>query len=201
MIQLRNALQALIPIKSLCSKTDLPPLKSIADQINPCDEIKQRLFNELIDDPPNQVNKGNVIKKGTSQELDDLRDIAYSGKDYLLKIQQSEIERTGISSLKIGFNNVFGYYFEVRNTHKDKVPAEWIRKQTLVNAERYITEELKEYYIEFKEFDNYCRFIGCNHINEPDCAIKDALKDNKISETRYKNYNLLYEELKAQKKY
>jgi len=145
MIQLRNALQALIPIKSLCSKTDLPPLKSIADQINPCDEIKQRLFNELIDDPPNQVNKGNVIKKGTSQELDDLRDIAYSGKDYLLKIQQSEIERTGISSLKIGFNNVFGYYFEVRNTHKDKVPEEWVRKQTLVSAERYINEELKEY--------------------------------------------------------
>ena len=117
----------------------------MGEKLNPCPLIRDRIEKELIADPPALVNKGGFINKGVNEELDELRDIAHSGKDHLLKIQQREIEKTGITSLKIGFNNVFGYYIEVRHTHKDKVPAEWIRKQTLVSAERYITEELKKY--------------------------------------------------------
>jgi DNA mismatch repair protein MutS len=113
--------------------------------LNACALIRDRIEKEINNDPPSLLNRGGVIATGVNAELDELRAIAYSGKDYLLKVQQREIEQTGISSLKIGFNNVFGYYIEVRNAYKDKVPAEWIRKQTLVNAERYITEELKEY--------------------------------------------------------
>ena len=145
MVQLRTSLHTLVPIKEMCSKTENPSLRKIADQINPCDDIRQRLDRELMDEPPNLVSKGKVMREGVSKELDELRQISYSGKDYLLEIQQRESERTGITSLKIGFNNVFGYYFEVRNTHKDKVPEEWSRKQTLVSAERYINEELKQY--------------------------------------------------------
>ena len=122
-----------------------PSLCRIGEQLNACILIRDRIEKEIVNDPPALVNKGGIIAKGVNAELDDLRAIAYSGKDYLLKIQQREIEQTGILSLKIAFNNVFGYYIEVRNAHKDKVPANWIRKQTLVNAERYITEELKEY--------------------------------------------------------
>lgn len=122
-----------------------PSLCRIGEQLNACALISDRIEKEINNDPPSLVNKGGIIAKGVNEELDDLRAIAYSGKDYLLKVQQREIELTGIPSLKIAFNNVFGYYIEVRNTHKDKVPANWIRKQTLVNAERYITEELKEY--------------------------------------------------------
>ena len=122
-----------------------PSLCRIGEQLNACALIRDRIEKEINNDPPSLVNKGGIIAKGVNEELDDLRAIAYSGKDYLLKVQQREIELTGIPSLKIAFNNVFGYYIEVRNTHKDKVPANWIRKQTLVNAERYITEELKEY--------------------------------------------------------
>ena len=107
--------------------------------------VKERIEKEIEDEPPAMLNKGGVIAAGVSEELDELREIMHSGKDYLVKLQQREMERTGISSLKVGFNNVFGYYIEVRNTHKDKVPEEWIRKQTLVSAERYITEELKSY--------------------------------------------------------
>jgi DNA mismatch repair protein MutS len=144
-VQLKHALQAIAPIKEICSQTDSPNLKRFAEQLNPCESIRTRIENEIHPDPPALVNKGHVIASGVSPELDELRELAFSGKDYLARLQEREAERTGISSLKISFNNVFGYYIEVRNTHKDKVPPEWIRKQTLVGAERYITEELKEY--------------------------------------------------------
>jgi DNA mismatch repair protein MutS len=144
-VQLKIALTALKHIKEICEKTDEKSLLIIAEQLNPCNSIRERIEKELVSDPPNQINKGNTIAFGVSEELDDLRKILHSGKDYLLELQQRESERTGITSLKVAFNNVFGYYIEVRNTHKDKVPQEWIRKQTLVSAERYITEELKEY--------------------------------------------------------
>ena len=144
-VQLRIALQAIEPIKEACEKTVDPTLKRIGEQLNLCASIRDRIAREINPDPPLLVNKGGVIASGVDKELDELRHIAYEGKDYLLQIQQRETELTGIPSLKIGYNNVYGYYLEVRNTHKDKVPAEWIRKQTLVNAERYITQELKEY--------------------------------------------------------
>lgn len=144
-MQLKHALQAIAPIKDICSQSDSPNLKRFAEQLNPCESIRTRIEKEIHPDPPTLVNKGHVIASGVSPELDELRELAFSGKDYLARLQEREAERTGISSLKISFNNVFGYYIEVRNTHKDKVPADWIRKQTLVGAERYITEELKEY--------------------------------------------------------
>lgn len=144
-VQLKIALQAIEPIKAACLDADNASLNSIGDQLNICQSIRDRIDKEIDNDPPLLINKGGVIKKGVNTDLDELRSIAYSGKDYLLKVQQRESELTGIPSLKIGYNNVFGYYIEVRNIHKDKVPQEWIRKQTLVNAERYITEELKEY--------------------------------------------------------
>lgn len=144
-VQLKVALKAIEPIRDLFLASDEPSLKEIGERLNPCAIIRGRIEKEIQNDPPALLNKGSVINKGVNEELDKLRAIAYSGKDYLLQIQQREIETTGISSLKISFNNVFGYYIEVRNSHKDKVPAEWIRKQTLVNAERYITQELKEY--------------------------------------------------------
>ena len=144
-VQLKIALHAIEPIKEACMASEEPSLCRIGEQLNACILIRDRIEKEIVNDPPALVNKGGIIAKGVNAELDDLRAIAYSGKDYLLKIQQREIEQTGIPSLKIAFNNVFGYYIEVRNAHKDKVPANWIRKQTLVNAERYITEELKEY--------------------------------------------------------
>jgi DNA mismatch repair protein MutS len=144
-VQLRYALQAIGPIKHICEQTNNPNLQRFAEQLNPCESIRLRIEKEIHPDPPTLVNKGHVIASGVSAELDELRMLAYSGKDYLAQLQEREAERTGISSLKISFNNVFGYYIEVRNTHKDKVPPEWIRKQTLVGAERYITEELKEY--------------------------------------------------------
>jgi DNA mismatch repair protein MutS len=144
-VQLKIALTAITPIKEASSASKDEALRKIGEQLNPCTSIKDRIEKEIQPDPPHLLNKGNVIAHGVSIELDDLRDILHSGKNYLLQLQQREIENTGISSLKVSFNNVFGYYIEVRNTHKDKVPKEWIRKQTLVNAERYITEELKEY--------------------------------------------------------
>lgn len=145
MVQLRNALTAIEPIKALCSNADLDALRAIGEQLNPCTIIRDRIAREIVDDAPSALNRGTVIKDGVDAELDELREIAFQGKDYLMKIQMRESEATGIPSLKIGYNNVFGYYIEVTNTHKDKVPEEWIRKQTLVNAERYITQELKEY--------------------------------------------------------
>ena len=144
-VQLKVALQAIEPIKNACLNADNGSLRRIGEQLNLCLSIREKIAKEVKNDPPLLVNKGGVIADGVNAELDELRQIAFSGKDYLLKVQQRESELTGIPSLKIACNNVFGYYIEVRNTHKDKVPADWIRKQTLVNAERYITQELKEY--------------------------------------------------------
>ena len=143
--QLKVALQAIEPIKLACIQADNASLNQIGEQLNLCVTIRDRIAKEIKNDPPLAVNKGGVIQDGVNADLDELRRISYSGKDYLLQIQQRESERTGIPSLKVAYNNVFGYYIEVRNVHKDKVPPEWIRKQTLVNAERYITQELKEY--------------------------------------------------------
>ena len=145
MVQIKIALGAIAPIKKLCATSGISVLIRLAEQLNLCQTIKDRIEREIFPDPPLMIVKGHVIARGVSSELDELRDLAFSGKDYLQKMQEREIALTGISSLKISFNNVFGYYIEVRNTHKDKVPENWIRKQTLVNAERYITEELKEY--------------------------------------------------------
>ena len=144
-VQLKRALKAIEPLKVLCENSGCLPLTQIAEQMNPCKSIADKIDKELNNDPPVQLNKGNAIASGISEELDELRKILYNGKEYLADLQARESERTGITSLKVSFNNVFGYYIEVRNTHKDKVPPEWIRKQTLVSAERYITEELKEY--------------------------------------------------------
>ena len=144
-VQLKNALLAIEPIQASCLQSGNENLIKIGEQLNPCQSIREKIENEIKADPPAMVSKGGVIADGVSTDLDELRKIAFSGKDYLLQMQVRESERTGIPSLKIGFNNVFGYYIEIRNTHKDKVPEEWIRKQTLVSAERYITQELKEY--------------------------------------------------------
>lgn len=144
-VQLKVALKAIEPIKFACKNSGNESLQRLSDMLNVCETIRDRIEKEIVNDPPLLTNKGGIIKEGVDSELDELRKIAYSGKDFLLQIQKRESDETGIPSLKIGYNNVFGYYIEVRNTHKEKVPANWIRKQTLVNAERYITEELKEY--------------------------------------------------------
>ena len=146
MVQLGRALRAVKPIKEVCeAATDNAYLSLMGEEIDPCTEMRCRIEREIVPDPPIALGRPNIIARGVDTELDELRAIQSDGKNYLLQIQQREIERTGISSLKIGYNNVFGYYLEVRNTYKSQVPAEWIRKQTLVNAERYITEELKSY--------------------------------------------------------
>ena len=145
LVQLKNSLVAIAPVKELCSTSGNEVLRRIGEQLNPCSIIRDRIEREINPDAPNQIQRGNVIRDGVNSELDELRSIAHSSKDYLMKMQQRESEITGIPSLKIGFNNVFGYYIEVRNTHKAKVPQEWIRKQTLVSAERYVTQELKDY--------------------------------------------------------
>ena len=144
-ITLKRSMHAVEAIKEACEQSSLPALQKIGEQLNFCRSMRDRIEKEIKEDPPANVTKGGVIQKGVSADLDELRELLFSGKDYLQKIQKREVERTGITSLKIGFNNVFGYYLEVTNAHKEKVPEEWIRKQTLVNAERYITEELKEY--------------------------------------------------------
>ena len=145
LVQLKSALQAIEPIKQYCSQSACEVLRHMGEQLNPCTLIRDRIEREINPDAPNQVNRGNIICRGVDAQLDELRDISCSGKDYLVAMQRSLSDQTGIPSLKIAYNNVFGYYIEVRNTHKDKVPPEWIRKQTLVNAERYVTQELKEY--------------------------------------------------------
>ncbi len=145
LVQLKLALQAVEPIKTACENSSNALLKQIGAQLDCCAPIRERIAQEIVPEPPMLLNKGGVVADGVDPRLDELREIAYNGKDYLLQLQQRESERTGIPSLKISFNNVFGYYIEVRNTYKDNVPQEWIRKQTLVNAERYITQELKEY--------------------------------------------------------
>ena len=145
MVQLKTALKAIAPIKAACMEATNESLQRVGERLSLCEELRDRIEREVTNDPPQQVQKGGVIRDGVNAELDELRHIAYSGKDYLLQIQEREARQTGISSLKIGYNNVFGYYLEVRNTYKDKVPQEWVRKQTLAQAERYITQELKEY--------------------------------------------------------
>ena len=145
LVQLKSALQAIEPIKQYCSESSCEVLQTLGEQLNPCALIRDRIEREINPDAPNQTNRGNIICRGVDPQLDELRDISSSGKDYLVAMQRDLSETTGIPSLKIAYNNVFGYYIEVRNTHKDKVPPEWIRKQTLVNAERYVTQELKEY--------------------------------------------------------
>jgi len=145
LLQVARALEQIGIIRNLCKESDSPSVKAYADQLNPCEAICQRIYKEIRPDAPAMTSRGNYIAEGVNDELDELRNLSRSGKDYLMNIQRREAEATGISSLKVGFNNVFGYYLEVTNTHKDKVPPEWIRKQTLANAERYITEELKEY--------------------------------------------------------
>ena len=144
-VQMKLALQALVPVKSACLSSDCEEIRSMGDRLNLCESLRDRIEREIQSDPPLLVAKGDVIASGYSEELDELRSISRGGRDYLLKIQEEEAARTGIQSLKVGYNNVFGYYLEVRNTYKDAVPHEWIRKQTLANAERYITQELKEY--------------------------------------------------------
>ena len=144
-VQLKTALQAVMPIKTACLYAGNDVLKRVGEQLNLCESLRDRIEREVEPDAPQMVNRGGVICSGVSAELDELRNIAYSGKDYLMRIQERETEQTGIASLKIGYNNVFGYYLEVRNTYKDRVPKDWVRKQTLANAERYITQELKEY--------------------------------------------------------
>ena len=145
LLQVAHALEQIKVIRNLCKESDNASVKAFAEQLNPCESIRRRIAKEIRHDAPAVTSKGNFIAEGINEELDELRNLSRSGKDYLVNIQRREAERTGISSLKIGYNNVFGYYLEVTNTHKDKVPEEWIRKQTLTNAERYITEELKEY--------------------------------------------------------
>jgi DNA mismatch repair protein MutS len=145
LLQVARALEQIGIIRNLCKESDSPSVRAYADQLNPCEAICQRIYKEIRPDAPAMTSRGNYIAEGVNDELDELRNLSRSGKDYLMNIQRREAEATGISSLKVGFNNVFGYYLEVTNTHKDKVPPEWIRKQTLANAERYITEELKEY--------------------------------------------------------
>ncbi|MCM1336439.1 MAG: DNA mismatch repair protein MutS [Candidatus Amulumruptor caecigallinarius] len=144
-VQMRNALEALIPIRKLCLESGNEALHTIGEQLNELPALRERIARELNDDPPSQLKSGGVVRAGVDPELDELREIVRDSKSYLKRMQEREVELTGISSLKVGYNNVFGYYFEVTNTHRDKVPAEWIRKQTLVNAERYITPELKDY--------------------------------------------------------
>jgi DNA mismatch repair protein MutS len=145
MNQLKKALKNTLPIKEILRKSSNASLKKLGDQINPCEFLLEKIEKELLEDAPMLTHQGNIIKDGVDSELDEYRGLANTGKDYLIQLQQREVQRTGISSLKIAFNKVFGYYLEVTNSHKDKVPEEWIRKQTLVNAERYITPELKEY--------------------------------------------------------
>jgi DNA mismatch repair protein MutS len=175
-IQLKRALDAIIPIKNECSKASDDALKKIAEQLNPCTLISEKIGKEINADPPALVAKGNVINTGVNKDLDELRNLSFSGKDYLLQIQQREIERTGISSLKVAYNNVFGYYLEVTNTHKDKVPADWQRKQTLVNAERYITEELKQYEEKILGAEEKILAIETNLFNELVLSLMDYIE-------------------------
>jgi DNA mismatch repair protein MutS len=172
-VQLKNALTSIKPVKELCNRSKETGLRKIAEQLNPCKSIRDRIEKEVQPDPPYLLNKGNVIARGVSKELDELRDILHSGKDFLVGLQQRESKRTGIPSLKVAYNNVFGYYIEVRNTHKDKVPDEWIRKQTLVSAERYVTAELKEYEDKILGAEEKILEIETNLFNELVMSIVD----------------------------
>ncbi|MCP4310045.1 MAG: DNA mismatch repair protein MutS [Bacteroidetes bacterium] len=176
LVQLKNALNALEPLKERCSESGEVSLQKLAGQIDPCFTVKERIEKEIAAEPPAMLNKGGVIAASVSSELDELREIMNSGKDYLVKMQQREMERTGIPSLKIAFNNVFGYYIEVRNTHKDKVPEEWIRKQTLVSAERYITEELKSYEDKILGAEEKCLVLEARLYQELVAGISDSVE-------------------------
>lgn len=175
-IQLKRALYAVEKLKELCEQQESESLKIIAEQLNPCLLIREKIEKTMQAEPPVAINKGNVIADGVDVDLDKLRKVAFGGKDYLLEIQRRESEATGIPSLKIAFNNVFGYYLEVTNTHKDKVPTEWIRKQTLVNAERYITEELKEYEEQILGAEEKIQAIESRIYNELLIAISEYIK-------------------------
>src|SRR5690606_26261109 len=175
-VQLKRALIAIDEIKVICDQVNQSSVKRIAEQINPCVSIKDKIERELQADPPILITKGKVMADGLNPELDRLRKISYGGKDYLLELQKKEAEITGITSLKIAFNNVFGYYLEVSNTHKDKVPQEWIRKQTLVNAERYITPELKEYEDQILGAEEKIHALESQLFNELVATIADYIK-------------------------
>lgn len=175
LVQLKNSLLALEPIKEACAGSGNPVLRNLAEQLNPCPVIRRRIETEVNPDAPNVVNRGNVINRGVDAQLDELRDISHSSKDYLMRLQREESERTGIPSLKIAYNNVFGYYIEVRNTHKDKVPPEWIRKQTLVSAERYVTQELKEYEEKILGAEEKILIIESRLFNELVAAVADYI--------------------------
>ncbi len=175
LVQLKCALQAIEPIKQMCQDSTSQVLRALGEQLNPCVLIRDRIAREVNPDAPVQASKGNIILPGVDPQLDELRELSHSGKDYLMRMQSAEQERTGIPSLKIAFNNVFGYYIEVRNTHKDKVPPEWIRKQTLVNAERYVTQELKEYEERILGAEEKIAIIETRLFNELVTAVMDYI--------------------------
>ena len=182
-VQLKTALEAVQPIKSACLYTDNEVLRGLGERLSLCESIRDRIRREITPDPPQLVQKGGVIQDGVNAELDELRRIAYSGKDYLLQIQNREAELTGIQSLKIGYNNVFGYYLEVRNTYKDKVPAEWVRKQTLAQAERYITQELKEYEEKILGAEDRILSLETQLFNELVLAVQEFIPQIQINAT------------------
>lgn len=182
-VQVKNALNAVLPVKSVCGNAENMTLQRYAEQLNPCDLIRERIEKEIVPDAPSMLNKGKVITKGVSEELDELREIAYSGKDYLAQLQQRESKKHGIPSLKVSFNNVFGYYIEVRNTHKEKVPSDWIRKQTLVSAERYITEELKEYESKILGAEEKIQVLESKLFNELVFALSEYISAIQLNST------------------
>ena len=184
MVQLKNALIAIRPIKSACSFAKNEALKRVGEQLNLCESLRDRIAAEIVLDPPQLITKGGVIADGFNEELDDLRAISRNGKEYLLKIQEREVAQTGISSLKVGYNNVFGYYLEVRNTYKDQVPADWIRKQTLAQAERYITQELKEYEEKILGADEKIQALENRLFNELILVIQEYIPQIQINATR-----------------
>ena len=180
-VQLQHALEAIQPIKVACQHAKNEALQRVGEQLNLCETRKERIAKEIQPDPPQLINKGDVIADGYNAELDDLRSISRHGKDYLLKIQEREIEKTGISSLKVGYNNVFGYYLEVRNTFKDKVPEDWIRKQTLAQAERYITQELKEYEEKILGADEKILILEAQLFNELIASMQEYIPQIQIN--------------------
>lgn len=183
-VQLKHSLQAIGAIKTICAESESLSLQRIAEQLNPLFLVSERIEKEIKEDAPVLLNKGNVIKEKVNSELDELRRIAYKGKDYLMQIQQRESERTGIPSLKISYNNVFGYYIEVRNAHKEKVPEEWIRKQTLVNAERYITQELKEYEEKILGVEDKIQIIENAIFNELVSSLMEYISSMQLNASR-----------------
>lgn len=196
-VQLQHALEAIQPIKVACQHAKNEALQRVGEQLNLCETLKERIAKEIQPDPPQLINKGDVIADGYNAELDDLRSISRHGKDYLLKIQEREIEKTGISSLKVGYNNVFGYYLEVRNTFKDKVPEDWIRKQTLAQAERYITQELKEYEEKILGADEKILILEAQLFNELIASMQEYIPQIQINANLIARMDCLLSFLKA----